>query len=205
MSTNITTAFVNQFSSNVAMLSQQKSSLFRNAVGVESVTGEKAFFDQVGSSAAVLRSSRHADTPLVDTPHSRRQVALSDYEWGDLVDDQDQVRLLINPTSTYAQAAAAALGRSMDDVCISAFLGTANTGVAGGTSTSLPAGQKIAHGSAGLTIAKLITAKKTLDANSVDSSIPRYIAVSPEQIEDLLNNTTVTSSDYNTVINTLPI
>ena len=87
MSTNITTAFVNQFSSNVAMLSQQKSSLFRNAVRVESVTGEKAFFDQVGSSAAVLRSSRHADTPLVDTPHSRRQVALSDYEWGDLVDD----------------------------------------------------------------------------------------------------------------------
>ena len=93
----------------------------------------------------------------------------------------------------------------MDDVCISAFLGTANTGVAGGTSTSLPAGQKIAHGSAGLTIAKLITAKKTLDANSVDSSIPRYIAVSPEQSEELLNNTTVTSSDYNTVINTLPI
>ncbi len=65
MSTNITTAFVNQFSSNVAMLSQQKSSLFRNAVRVESVTGEKAFFDQVGSSAAVLRSSRHADTPLL--------------------------------------------------------------------------------------------------------------------------------------------
>lgn len=199
MSTNITTAFVNQFSANIAMLSQQRSSLFRNSVRVETITGEKAFFDQVGSSAAVLRSSRHADTPLVDTPHSRRQVALSDYEWGDLIDDQDKVRLLADPTSTYAQAAAAALGRSMDDVCISAFLGTANTGVAGGTSTALPSGQKIAHGSAGLTIAKLINAKKILDQNNVDPSIPRYIAVSPEQIEDLLNNTTVTSSDYNTV------
>ena len=79
--------------------------------------------------------AHYFENNVVDTPHSRRQVALSDYEWGDLVDDQDQVRLLINPTSTYAQAAAAALGRSMDDVCISAFLGTANTGVAGGTST----------------------------------------------------------------------
>jgi len=57
---------------------------------------------------------------------------------------------------------------------------------------------------AGLTIAKLVNAKKILDANSVDPSIPKFIAVSPEQIEDLLNNTTVTSADYNTV-NSLPI
>jgi len=53
MSTQITTAFVNQFSSNVQMLSQQMGSLLRNSVDEESVTGEKAFFDQVGSVAAV--------------------------------------------------------------------------------------------------------------------------------------------------------
>ena len=199
ISTQITTAFVNQFSANVALLAQQRGSLMRKAVRVESVTGEKAFFDQVGSAAAIQRTSRHADTPLVTTPNSRRQVALTDYEWADLIDDQDKVRMLADPTSTYAQAAAAGLGRAMDDVIITAALGTANTGASGGTSTSLPAGQKIAHGSAGLTIAKLISAKKILDANDVDPSIKRWIAVSPEQIEDLLNNTTVTSSDFNTV------
>jgi hypothetical protein len=107
--------------------------------------------------------------------------------------------MLADPTSTYAQAAAAALGRAMDDVIIDASIGTAKTGSTGSTSTTLPAGQKIAHGSAGLTIAKLISAKKILDANDVDPSIKRWIAVSPEQIEDLLNNTTVTSSDFNTV------
>lgn len=53
MSTQITTAFVNQFSANVQMLSQQMGSLLRSAVDEESVTGEKAFFDQVGSVAAV--------------------------------------------------------------------------------------------------------------------------------------------------------
>jgi hypothetical protein len=68
----------------------------------------------------------------------------------------------------------------------------------------LPSGQKIAHGSAGLTIAKLISAKKIMDQNSVDPSIERYIVVSPEQIEDLLNTTSVTSADFNSV-NTLPI
>ena len=199
MSTQITTAFVNQFSANVQMLSQQMGSLLRNAVDTESVNGEKAFFDQVGQAAAVLRTSRHADTPLVETPHTRRMVTMSDYEYADLIDDIDKVRLLVDPTSTYSRAAAAAMGRAMDDVIITAALGTSQTGKDGSTSTALPAGQKIAHGSAGLTIAKLVSAKELLDAASVDPSIPRHIIVSPKQISDLLNNTTVTSSDFNTV------
>ena len=199
MSTQITTAFVNQFSANIQMLSQQMGSLLRNAVDVESVNGEKAFFDQVGSAAAVLRTSRHADTPIVDTPHSRRMVTMSDYEYADLIDDQDKVRLLVDPTSTYSRAAAAAMGRAMDDVIIAAALGNASTGKDGSTTTALPSGQKIAHGSAGLTIGKLVEAKEILDSGNVDPSIARNILVSPKQVSDLLNNTTVTSSDYNTV------
>ncbi len=199
MSTQVNTAFVNQFSANVAMLSQQMGSLLRGAVDTESVTGEKTFFDQVGEAAAVARSSRHGDTPLVETPHSRRMVSLTTYEWADLIDDADKVRMLIDPTSSYARAAAAAIGRAMDDTIISALGGTAKTGKEGTTSTTFPSGQKIAHASGGLTIAKLVSAKKLLDAQSVDPSIKRYIVVSPEQIEDLLNSTTVTSSDFNTV------
>ena len=174
-------------------------SLLRNAVDVESVNGEKAFFDQVGAAAAVLRTSRHADTPIVDTPHSRRMVTMSDYEYADLIDDQDKVRLLVDPTSTYSRAAAAAMGRAMDDVILSAALGTAQTGKDGSSTTSLPSSQKIVHASAGLTLAKLIEAKEILDSGNVDPSITRNIVVSPKQVSDLLNNTTVTSSDYNTV------
>ena len=199
MSTQITTAFVNQFSSNVSMLSQQMGSLLRGAVDTESVTGEKAFFDQIGESAAVARTSRHGDTPLVETPHSRRMVTLTTYEWAELIDDSDKIRMLIDPTSSYARAAAAAMGRAMDDTIITALGGAAKTGKEGTTSTAFPSGQKIGHGSAGLTIAKLVSAKKLLDAQSVDPSIPRYIVVSPEQIEALLNPTSVTSSDFNTV------
>lgn len=199
MSTQINTAFVNQFSANIQMLSQQMGSLLRAAVDTESVNGEKAFFDQVGEAAAVLRTSRHADTPLIDTPHSRRMVTMSDYEYADLIDDQDKVRLLVDPTSTYSRAAAAAMGRAMDDVIISAALGSAQTGKDGSTTTALPSGQKLAVASSGLTIAKLVSAKEILDSGNVDPSIPRHIVCSPKQISDLLNNTTVTSSDYNTV------
>ena len=199
MSVEITTAFVNQFSSNIQMLSQQMGSLLRNAVDVETVNGEKAFFDQVGSAAAVLRTTRHADTPLIDTPHSRRMVTMSDYEYADLIDDQDKVRLLVDPTSTYARAAAAAMGRAMDDVIISAALGTSLTGKDGTTSTPFDSNNQIAVGGAGLTLAKLIEAKEILDSNDVDPSIPRYIAVSPKQITNLLDDPEVTSADYNTV------
>ena len=65
MSTQVTTAFVNQFSSNVTMLSQQMGSLLRSTVASEAVNGEKAFFDQVGSAAAAVRTTRHGDTPLM--------------------------------------------------------------------------------------------------------------------------------------------
>ena len=199
MSTTITTAFVQQFSSNIAMLSQQMGSLLRSSVDVESVNAEKAFFDQVGVAAAVARTTRNSDTPLMDTPHTRRMVTMTDYEYADLIDSQDKIRMLADPTSTYARAAAAAMGRAMDDVIIAAMHGTAKTGASGATSVSFPAAQQIAHGSAGLTIAKLLSAKEILDANSVDPSIPRYLVASPKQMSDLLGTTQVTSSDFNTV------
>ena len=128
MSSQITTAFVQQYSANVQMLSQQMGSRLRDAVRVESIVGKNAFMDQIGVATAQLRTSRHADTPQLDTPHARRRLSLADYEYADLIDDEDKVRMLIDPTSSYAQAAAAAMGRAMDDVIITAALGTASSG-----------------------------------------------------------------------------
>ena len=201
MSIQITTSFVEQYSSNVTMLSQQMGSKLRGSVDVENINGKNAFFDQVGVTAAQRRTSRHGDTPQIDTPHSRRRLSLADYEWADLVDDVDKVRMLVDPTSSYAKAAAAAMNRSIDDVIITAMNASANTGVAGGTSTALPSTQKTATSdqSDGLTIAKLLSAKKIMDNNDVDPSLKRYIVCGPQQISDLLGTTSVTSADFNTV------
>ena len=200
MSNQITTAFVQQYSNNVQMLSQQKGSLLRNTVDSETVVGKNAFFEQVGQAVAQKRTTRHADTPQIDTPHSRRRVSMVDYEYADLIDKQDQVRTLIDPTSSYAQATAFALGRSMDDEIISAVSGNAFSGETGSTTVALPVAQKITEsGSDGLTLAKLRSAKEKFDSASVDPSIQRYLVVGPKQISDLLNTTQVTSSDFNTV------
>jgi hypothetical protein len=80
MSVQITTAFVEQYRANVYHLSQQKGSRLRRAVRVETVNGKSAFFEQLGSVQARKRSSRHADTPRMDTPHARRRVTLDDYD-----------------------------------------------------------------------------------------------------------------------------
>ena len=204
MSSQITTAFVQQYSANLQHLSQQKGSRLRGAVRVEAVRGKQAFFDQIGSQSASVRTTRAADTLLNDTPHARRMVTLADYEVADLIDDQDKLRMIVDPTSSYAQAQAFAIGRSMDDVIITAATGDAKTGETGGTTTALPSGQKVlvgeGHtGSTGMNISKLREAKYILDNNDVDPSIPRVMVVGPKQIQDLLESTNITSSDFNTV------
>ena len=202
MSSQITTAFVQQYSANVQMLSQQMGSRLRDAVRVESIVGKNAFMDQIGVATAQLRTSRHADTPQLDTPHARRRLSLADYEYADLIDDEDKVRMLIDPTSSYAQAAAAAMGRAMDDVIITAALGTASSGETGSGSADLDATANMVGSSStnvNLSVSILREAKRKLDAQDVDPSIPRYIAVGPSQIESLLSETAVTSADFNTV------
>jgi len=203
MSQEITTAFVQQYSSNVFHLSQQKGSKLRGAVRSESQKGKSAFYDRIGSVTAVKKISRHSDTPQLDTPHSRRMVTLSDYEWADLIDDQDKIRTLIDPQSDYAMAAMWALGRAIDDAIIAAAGGTAYGGESGGTSIAYANANRYAANNASavsnLNVLTLRATKKLLDAADVDESIPRYMAITSSQLSSLLGETAVSSADYNSV------
>lgn len=203
MSQQVTTAFVQQYNSNVYMLSQQKGSLLSDAVRKETQKGKVEYFDQIGSVAAVKRTGRHASTPQIDTPHARRAVTMDDYEWADLVDDQDKIRMLIDPTSEYALAAAWAFGRSKDDVIIGAAFASALTGETGGTSVAHPNSQKIAANNGtsftDLNINTLRKIRTILRKGQVDKSLSLYIAVTSSQIEAMLGQTEVQNIQYNSV------
>ena len=205
MSFQIPTNFVEQYSANLQHLTQQQGSRLRNAVRVEVQRGKTAYYDQIGQQTASVRTTRGADTILNDTPHARRSVTLQDYQVADLIDDQDKLRMIVDPTSSYAQAQAMAMMRAMDDVLITAATGTAYTGVTGGTAQALTlsvAKNYVESGAAansGLTLGKLRRAKFLLDSGDVDPSIPRFIAVTPKQIQDLLQIDEVTSQDYNVI------
>jgi hypothetical protein len=210
MSNQITTAFVQQYSTNIAMLLQQQGSRLRNAVQVQSFTGKAAsVVEQFGQVAPVKNSGRHSDTPLIPTPQDRRWVYPVDYDWADLIDDQDKLRLLIDPTGPYTQAGVLAMGRAMDDEIINGMFGSNNTGENGSSATgtlgAYNSGSQVvlanvgASANTGLNIAKLRAAKKKLMAAEVDvDNDMLFIALSAEQHDNLLNEAQAISLDYNT-------
>ncbi len=199
MSFEIPVSYVEQFSANVHMLSEQQSSRLGGTVMMESVTGESFAKERIGSVDVQLVENLHGDTPLNPTPHSRRWGYIKDYDVADLIDKESQVKLLIDPQSRYTMRHSSAMGRAKDTEIIRALGGTAQSGKNGTTGVALPGGQQIAAGGTGMTTAKLRDAKKTLDENEVDEFIPRFCVTAAQQIDDLLAETSVTSSDFNTV------
>lgn len=204
MSFNVSTHFVQQYTTNIQLLLQQKGSKLRDAVMSASYVGKAAkAVEQIGAVNPVKNQSRHSDTPLISTPADARWVFPSDYDWADLIDDQDKLRMLIDPTSSYVQNGVYALGRAQDQEILEAFFGTAKTGENGSTSTSFLSAQQVAVGTGssaatGLNIAKLRAAKKILMANNVDiENDPLYVAITAADHDALLNEAQVISMDYN--------
>ena len=95
MSFNVSTAFVQQYSTNIMMLLQQQGSRLRGAVQNFSFQGKAASMaEQFGAVSPVRNQSRHSDTPLISTPQDKRWIYPNDYDWADLVDNQDRLREL---------------------------------------------------------------------------------------------------------------
>ena len=122
-----------------------------------------------------------------------------------MIDDADKIKMLIDPQSDYAQSAAWALGRSMDDEIIAAASGNAFGGEEGGTTVSLPNAQKlvatdgISVVGTNLNVKTLRETKKVFDTADVDESITRYFAITASQLQSLLSETETTSADFNSV------
>lgn len=192
----------NQYAANVQHLSQQKGSRLANLVRNETFRGKAEFFDRLGSATAQLKSStRGTATPDLNIVHSRRMVTAEIYEWATLCDRMDRLENIHSPENEYAKSAMNALGRSMDDVIIAAALGAAASGETGSTSVYNVKEDTVASVSGGnianLNVAALKNAKYIMDKNEVEGQ--RYLVCRAIDIQNLLNDTTVTSSDYNTV------
>jgi hypothetical protein len=226
MSNQITTSMVKQFSDTLTMVAQQEGSRLRNAVQVEAgKVGEEYFMDRIGKVTAQKVTSRHADSPLIETPHERRRITPVDYNWGDLVDSYDMLRVIISdPASAYMTTGGMALGRAIDEEILEAAYGTAYLGKDGSTSAlwdtgdsevgsdvNIVAVNNATHGdtadgtnNSGLTLGKLIEARGRLMKNEViryneGGVSDLFIVCTADQIENLLATTEVQSSDYNMI------
>lgn len=203
MSVNLPTHFVQQYSTNINLLLQQKGSKLRNAVTVGSYVGKQASpVDQIGSVEAQTVTSRFAAMGRVDAKTDRRWVFPTDYDLPQLIDSFDKLRLITDPQSAYVQNAVMAFGRKMDEAICSAFTGTAKTGETGSTSTSFTAANEVDVATGGanskLNVAKIKAVKELMMANFIDfESEEAFIGITAADHASLLNEIQIISSDFN--------
>jgi hypothetical protein len=206
MPDTITTAFVQQYKANTELLLQQQDSRLRNTVTVGSYVGKAAsVVEQFGEATAIERTSRHADTPLLDLSQDKRWVHPRDYEWATLIDNQDRLRAIIELTSPIAMAGAAAMNRKMDDIILEAIFGTNYTGENGTTSESFgtvgsgayDVGVNVGGTASSLNVAKLQSAIRLLmTANKGELMEPVYGAISSFEHDALLKEVQIHNTDY---------
>ena len=203
MSINIPTHFVQQYSTNVALLLQQKGSKLRGAVSEGQHFGKQASpVDQIGKVEMQPVISRFAPMGRVDATTDRRWVFPSDFDLPQMIDSFDKLRLITDPTSAYVQNAVMAAGRQMDKLIAAAFGGTAKTGETGGTSTSATAGNEVdvAIGGANskLNVAKIKAVKELMMSKFIDFDNEEvFIGITAADHASLLNEIQVISTDFN--------
>lgn len=194
-------AFVEQFNDNLYTLAQQSGSRLRQYVREKGMNSKAMYFDRLGAVDAVKKTTRHQATPVMNSPHSRRKVTLEDWIWADLVDSEDEIRMLIDPKSDYAKSAAWSIGRAIDTAIIAAMTGNAYSvdADAAATTVALPAAQKVPVAAAGLTMAKVRSAKNIFDEAEIPEEDRIWVYSAKQLNTDLLSDNTVTSADFNTV------
>ena len=156
------------------------------------------------STDARTKSSRNVDT-IYDDPSANRVTAYLTYYYKAIEQDkEDELKTIADPKSSYVTVTLASLRRAMDTELLTALRGTKYTGENGTTASSLPSAQKIAAASSGLTMSKLIDTLELFNSADVDENEPKYLAIGPKQVSDLLAITQFTSADYNTIKTLVP-
>lgn len=199
MPNTIDVARVQNFSSNITIDYQQKTSKLRPTVGqIKPVTGKLVHFERLSSTAVQKRTARNQPTNLIDATHLRRCAAPEFYDGAWTVDPLDLDRVLIDPKSDYATNASSAMGRALDIEIYRAMRGTARTGEDGSGTQALPSGQKVAVGGAGMTLGKILDTAGIMNLAEVPMD-GRYMIINSLALKHLLNIQQLTSQDYNAV------
>lgn len=199
MSFQVNVAQVQQYKGVVEHLLQQMPSRLLPCVtsSHEYVGKGIKFIEQIGSVEAQERVTRHADVIPVSVPHDSRWFHPKDYEVAELVDDQDKLRMLYDPTGYYAQSFVAAHKRKIDGVILDAMFANAFTGENGTTSTPFPtATQQIVSGGLGLTVDKMIETREKLRAAEVDDDDPMFMALTAKDETSLFHEIQVVNTQW---------
>lgn len=189
--------YAQAYSQNIMQLAQQKYSKLLNTIYLkQNVRGKTFFQDQIGEWVMEVKGSRNTQTPNNDPALARRMGLMIDYHDNRLLDRGDELKSISDPKSAYTIAAAQSLGRQIDDVIIAAARGNAFSGETG--STTVTNGNIVLGSASSMTIGRVIACKKALDDNDVEME-DRYFVANTTVLNNLLDVTEATSSDFNVI------
>lgn len=192
---------VRMYTANVQASLNKKGGILMGLVTNGSYKGDKIqVVDFIGPVEFVERETAYADTKLTELEHTSRWITGVEYDCAVLVDRLDTLKMIYEPTSPYVQRFREAAARKMDEIIMAKFFAIAKTGKEANVDVAFPSRDVVAHGGTRFTVAKLRAVRKLIKKRHVDLRTYRpYIAVTAEQVDDLLGEVAVTSSDYNAV------
>jgi len=188
MSVSLSNAFVTLFDAEVKQAYQGKAMLVGAVRQRRGVEGSSVRFPKVGRGVATARVPQTDVTPL-NVGFSQVTCTLSDWNAAEYSDIFSQAKVNFDERSELVQVVGSAIGRRQDQLILDALNAASGTGTVansiGGTTTNM-------------NIAKLREAAKILNAKNVPAD-GRHIIIHANSLAAMLEQTSVTSSDFNTV------
>lgn len=204
----ITDAHKLTYQANMALALQQMSSKYDTGFTfVPGLKGRLAQFIEIyGSTTAVKNLGRKADTPDIDSQVEPIWITPTQLAWGRLMELEDTINAVMDPSSQFIKAGAAAMMRGKDEVLRDALFGARRIGQDGGTSSSW-AGDTVGVGvgfsatddtmATGFNVKKLIRGQRYLQSRQVDIDMENLTAQTNAQgMEELYRDITFVNTDY---------
>jgi hypothetical protein len=188
MSVSLSNAFVTLFDAEVKQAYQGKAMLVPAVRQRRGVEGSIVKFPKVGKGVATVRVPQTDVTPL-NVAFSTVTCTLVDYNAAEYSDIFSQAKVNFDERQELVQVVASAMGRRQDQIILDALTAS---------STSLTVANSIGGASTNLNVAKLREAKRLMDKNNVPPE-GRHIIIHGNGLASLLSETSVTSSDFNSV------
>jgi hypothetical protein len=188
MSVSLSNAFITLFDAEVKQAYQGKAQLVGAVRQRRGVEGSTVKFPKVGRGVATARISQTDVTPM-NVGFSNVTCTMGDWNAAEYSDIFSQQKVNFDERSELVQVVGNAIGRRQDQLILDAL---------SASSTSLTVANSIGGSNTNMNVAKLRESKKLLDKNNVPMD-GRHIIVHANSLSAMLGETSVTSSDFNTV------
>ena len=175
---------VQQFRDQFQILYQAPRAIRGTTMEKHGVVGDAYKWPQMGPATMVERGASSSEPPAQDVTHPRVTTEFRDWVLDTFTDKFDQSTVNADERSALARQHKKAIERREDQTIIDALI------VSG--ATALP------EASTDLTVDKLRAASALLNKNNVDPD-DRTILIHANNLKSLLEDSEVTSSDFNTV------